>query len=326
MRMAYATMGVYMKIYDYFSKTDYEGKSFPASCKKSNELLIVCQTHEVSLLRDVFGFDESTVLNCTDLDESVRYTSFDGYDFISMIHIEINENSLQLREINLYISASYLVLVMPEHDSKRLHLMETKLFDLAKCMDERKGRINWLYYSVFSNLLADFSDTLESQEDNMQALSEEIVDNVNKTHFTQIHNYKNMTFIIKKQLRALSYLGEQILLDENKLIGKGQIHYFRSVNTRLKKLYDFSEGLYNFSNEMLHSYDSRLTMKTNDTVNKLTAITLFFGPLTVITGIYGMNFNNMPELKWFFGYPLALIIMVIISLIMFIIMKMKKWL
>lgn len=315
-----------MKLYDYSSKTVSETAVLPESCRENGEFFILCQTQEVPALRDVLGFDESTVLDCTDLDESIRYSSFDGYDFISMVHIEILEDRFLLREINLYVSSRYLVLVMPEHDSPRLSAMEKKLFDSAEPMKERTGRISGMYFLVFHYLLADFSDTLEALEDRMQALSEQIVYNANNTQFAQINLLRNMAYAAKKQLRALSYLGDQILLDENKLISKGESHYFRNVSTRLKKLYDFAESLYSLSGEMLYTYDSRLSMKTNDTVNKLTALTLFFGPLTVITGIYGMNFEYMPELHWTFGYPLALITMAAVSIVLFLVLKMKKWL
>jgi len=315
-----------MKIFDYSEKTILDIKKIPKKYKDSGELFILCQNKEVPLLRDVFDFDESTIIDCADLDESVRYTGFDGYDFLSMVHVELSENDSLQREINFYVSSRYIVLVMPNHDSARLYELEKKLLQSAKSVEERAGRINLLYFSIFHNLMTDFSDTLETLEDKMQALSEEIVLNVEKNQFEQINIFKNMAYSLKKQLRALSYLGEQILLDENKLIAKDQARYFRNINTRLKKLYDFSESLYNLSSEMLYTYDSRLTMKMNDTVNKLTAITLLFGPLTVITGIYGMNFDVMPELKWLFGYPLTLIGMALIILILYIFLKKKKWL
>lgn len=315
-----------MKIFDYSNKTVLDETCFPESCRKSEDMFILCKTHEILLLHDIFQFDESTVQNCTDLDESIRYTSYAGYDFISMIHMEISETAFALREINLYVSPKYLILVMPEHNSPRLSAMETKMLGFAKAAVEQSVRLNKLYFSIFHHLLADFSVTLETLEDRMQELSEKIVTNISRDQFGRINTLRNISYAAKKQLRALSYLGEQILVDENKLIGKNQLHYFRSIDTRLKKLYDFAESLYNLGGEMLYTYDSRLTMKTNDTVNKLTVLTVFFGPLTVITGIYGMNFDFMPELKWSFGYPLALAAMAVVSLVVYFVLKKKKWL
>lgn len=315
-----------MKLYNFSQKTVSDLATLPGDLNSADELFILCRTHEVAALRNVFGFDESTVLDCTDLDESVRYSCFDGYDFISLVHIETQDSELILREINLYVSAKYLVLVMPEHDSSRLAVMEQKLLTHAQNLEDRPARINNLYFTVFHYLLSDFSDTLEALEDRMQYLSEEIVSQVEKEQFACINSLRNMAYTAKKQLRALSYSGDQILLDENNLIGKKHLQYFRNLSTRFKKLYDFAESLYELSGEMLYTFDSRMSIKTNDTINKLTVITLFFGPLTVITGIYGMNFDRIPELHWPWGYPLALITMALVSLILYLLLKKKHWL
>ncbi|GHS96494.1 cation transporter [Synergistales bacterium] len=325
-----------MKLFDCASGYFLESDTFPKTLK-SNELFIICRSTEITPLRDVFGFDKSTILECTDLDESVRYVSFDGYDFISLVHMETEQNAerkkdFTLREINMYISSSFLVLVLPEHDSPRIAQLETSLFDVAASMGgvlsgkNAMPRLIRLYFLVFNGLLVDFSETMETLEDEMEELSEAITLNADKRYIVDIGRLRKIAYTAKKLLRSLSYLGTQILMDENGLIDKKYIKYFRNVDTRLKKLYDFSESLYELSNELLRTYDSRLTIKTNDTINKLTIITLFFGPLTVITGIYGMNFEVMPELSWPFGYPLTLGIMVLVSFIIYWLLKKNEWL
>jgi magnesium transporter len=261
------------------------------------------------------------------LDESVRYTSYDGYDFISLVHMEIDQSDLVLREINLYISNRYLVLVMPEHESSRVSSLEAAILKAAAGNDESGvKRVLRLYFLLFHIILTDFSDMLELLEDKMEALIEDITRDADKNQLQEIGRLRKMSYTAKKQLRALSYLGAQILMDENNLLNKKQARYFHNADTRLRKLYDFSENLYELSNELLRTYDSKLTIKMNDTVNKLTLLTLFFGPLTVITGIYGMNFDWMPELRMPWGYPLALCLMAAVTFIMYLILKKKKWL
>lgn len=315
-----------MTLYDYSQKAVIESTVFPDRCRESRALFVVCKTREVSVLRDVFGFDESTVLECASLDERVRYGAFEGYDFISVVHIEMLDTLLSLREINMYVSPRYLVLVMPEHDSASLSNMEKKLAVYAKMLEDYKEQITPIYFWILQSILTDFSDTLEALEDRMEALSEEIVSNVSRDHFARINTMRTMAYGTKKHLRALSYIGDQILLNDNGFLDKKRIRYFQNVNTRFKKLYDFAESLYHLSGEMLNTYDSRLSAKTSDTVNKLTVVTLFFGPLTVITGIYGMNFRFMPGLDWRLGYPTVLAAMAAVCLVLFIIMKIKKWL
>ncbi|MDR1531939.1 MAG: magnesium transporter CorA family protein [Clostridiales bacterium] len=310
-----------MKIYNWTDKKLIDSDC--AACLPENaDLLILCRAGEVPRLKQTFGWDESTVLECTDLDESVRYTGFDGYDFVSLVHIEMKDGEIIQREINLYFSKRYLVLVTPEHNSRRLGALEAGILAAA---EEHSGGIYRLYCLIFSGLTADFSDTLEDLEDEMEALSEAVTLGLEGNQIAEIGRLRKIAYTTKKLLRALSYIGGQILMDENELIDKKQVRYFRNIDTRLKKLYDFAESLYDLSNELLYTYDSRLAAKTNDTVNKLTLITLFFGPLTVITGIYGMNFDFMPELRWPLGYPLVIGLMAVVCLALYIILKKNKW-
>ncbi|MDR1539455.1 MAG: magnesium transporter CorA family protein [Clostridiales bacterium] len=316
-----------MKLYDYTANSVAETKTFPQTAISSQELFIYCNSAEVSNLSDVFGFDPDTVINCTDLDESVRYTSYDGYDFISLVYIEIVDKDFILREINIYISFRYMVLAIPDHNSEKLNRLEAEMLRAAESMRDKQEhkRVMRLYFLLFNELLSDFSDTLESLEDELESLTEQITKNADEELLSEISRLRKMAYTAKKQLRALSYLGTQMLMDDNGLIDKKQLKYFRNVDMRLKKLYDFAENLYDLSGELLYTYDSKLSIKMNDMVNKLTTITLFFGPLTVITGIYGMNFEFMPELDWRLGYPMAISFMVVISIILYMIFKKKKW-
>jgi magnesium transporter len=313
-----------LKLFDYSKGLVSEGDVSANDFHEGSELFVICRTDEIRALRDIFGFDENTVLDCTDLDESVRYMSFGGYDFISLVHMDIEEGDFVLKEVNLYVSARYLVLVMPEHNSPRLARLEESILAASENIAARPGRIMRLYFLLLNGILVDFSDTLEALEDQMEEMAEAIGDHAYKNQLEDIGRLRKMAYTAKKQLRAHSYLGEQILIDENGLLDQEQTKYFRNADTRLKKLYGFAESLYELSNELLNTYDSKLTIKTNDTINKLTVITLFFAPLTVITGVYGMNFSYMPELQHQWGYPATLVIMMTICLLLYLILKKKN--
>jgi magnesium transporter len=76
---------------------------------------------------------------------------------------------------------------------------------------------------------------------------------------------------------------------------------------------------------MLDIYLSSASNRMNEIMKMLTIIATIFIPLTFITGIYGMNFQNMPEIKWVWGYPIVLLGMLIIGIVMVIYFKRKKW-
>ncbi len=97
----------------------------------------------------------------------------------------------------------------------------------------------------------------------------------------------------------------------------------RDLHVKLLNLFD---QVQDDANNLLNIYLSLSSRKTNDVMKILTIFSVFFMPLTFIAGIYGMNFKFMPELNYKFAYPIALLSMVIISIVIFIWFKRKKWL
>jgi magnesium transporter len=79
-------------------------------------------------------------------------------------------------------------------------------------------------------------------------------------------------------------------------------------------------------NQLLNIYFSASSQRTNEMMRILTIFSVFFMPLTFIVGIYGMNFEFMPEMKWKWGYPIVLAVMVIVTLLIYVWFKKKKWL
>lgn len=91
----------------------------------------------------------------------------------------------------------------------------------------------------------------------------------------------------------------------------------------LSLILTYEEVLEN-SNNLLNTYLSVNAQKSNDVMKLLTIFSAFFLPLTFVAGIYGMNFENMPELKWHLGYFLTLGVMVVIAIIIYVWFKRKR--
>ncbi len=313
-----------MKLFDF--KSDFiELDEFPEDWCEKDEFFVLCDSKEVSTMQGALYFDMATVKDCEDLDEKVRYTSFNGYDFFSIAYFERDKDQVSHNELNLYVSKQYVVMVVSDNKGKRIDALKEHIMEVVKEARNKEDKLSKIYFAILNKVLEDFSDVMESLEDDLQELQTQILSNANKGQFEEIVSFATMTYTIKKYLRAMSFLGAQVLVDDNGLISESHKKHFRSIDTRLKKLYGFAEGLYDHVNQLISSYESKLSMKTNETVNKLTILTVFFGPLTVITGIYGMNFDFMPELHMKHGYPMAIGMMTVISILLYGVLKFKKW-
>ena len=118
-----------------------------------------------------------------------------------------------------------------------------------------------------------------------------------KEKFNRIIELKAQVNFVKKYIRPLIYLDDAFHMNENKFIHRGNEKYFSGIGTRFKKLYDFVASLGDLVSQIQNSYDSAVSMRESETSEKLTLLAGMVAPLTVITGIYGMNFTFMPELS-----------------------------
>ena len=322
-----------MLIIDFENDKEYSQEAFPEHCKSSLLMLVSCNHEDMISIHDHLMLDDDTIIDSVSIDENVRFTAFKGYDFASLIHMEVIDDKLIQNEINLYISTQFIVLVMPEDASPSLKKLEEGLISYAKNymknndLDENKTELlNQMFFLFFDILISDFFETLEELEDRMQELSKAISLKATQEHFESIQNLREIAYAIRKVLRAFSYIGFQILCNENDVLRNDKMYLFRNLETRFRKLYDFAESVYGLSSELIRTYDSKTSQATGDIINKLTFVTIIFAPLSLITGIYGMNFIFMPELKHHYGYPITLIVMFVIAIVFYIFIKKKKWL
>jgi magnesium transporter len=135
-----------------------------------------------------------------------------------------------------------------------------------------------------------------------------------------IYYLKNKTGLYKKLLLLSNEVVSSIRPEKE---DRPALQDVRDLHTKLIMLYD---QVQDDANNLLNIYLSLSARKTNDVMKILTIFSVFFMPLTFIVGIYGMNFRFMPELSYKWGYPLTVLGMIIMSVVIFVWFKRKKWL
>lgn len=131
---------------------------------------------------------------------------------------------------------------------------------------------------------------------------------------------KKRAALFKRMLR----LSRDLLPFLSKL-GDPSSSAIQSLKEEADRLYFYSDDLVETANDLVQLSISLTSNRTNQVVRMLTLVSIFLMPLNVVTGIYGMNFEFIPELKWNLGYPGVLLLMVLIELVIFWILKRKRW-
>ena len=121
-------------------------------------------------------------------------------------------------------------------------------------------------------------------------------------------------------------LAQEFEENENNFFKADNLRFFRLFSNRVSRLHGMVNSLLDYTGQIRDSYQSVLDVKQNRIMTVLTIVTTVFMPLTLIVGWYGMNFKYMPELDWVWGYPIVIIVSIIIIIGSLIFFKRKKWL
>lgn len=166
-----------------------------------------------------------------------------------------------------------------------------------------------LVLHIVNELLNTFEKPIKTQSERMDALEQSIfLKGGSNLSVEQLYFEKSKARLTKKLLVITQSVFNQFKV-------------YDSLNTNLQDVKDTildltlrTEEVVEDANALLHSYMSFQAQKSNDVMKLLTVFSAFFLPLTFIAGVYGMNFDNMPELRWNYGYFITLFIMLIIAI------------
>jgi len=167
---------------------------------------------------------------------------------------------------------------------------------------------------------------LERISEHIEFLEEEVVTAPGTETLQMIHSLKTNVIFMRKAVWPLRELISRLERGGSSLIQTGTQKYIRDVYDHTIQVIDTVETLRDIISGMLDIYLSSISNKMNEVMKVLTIIATIVIPMTVISGIYGMNFQLMPELSWPIGYPMALSLMLLIAIIMITYFWKRGWL
>ena len=177
----------------------------------------------------------------------------------------------------------------------------------------------------FGKLTDDDGRKNEETEKAINNLEENVIKNGRYANVNeQILMYNKKLMSLRNYYEQLVSIGERLYENENGIFDEDKTYYFKTVSDRADRLCAEINLLRENLVRLREAYQARLDLKMNNTMKLLTVITVIFLPLTLITGWYGMNFINMPELTSPYGYPAVIGVSVAVAVICIVIFKKKK--
>lgn len=204
------------------------------------------------------------------------------------------------------------------------------IFDPVRERIRKNGRIrkagpDYLAYSLIDSIVDNYFMVMEKLEEQVENLEEELVSNPTRESLQKINQLKKDMIFLRKSVWPLRELINNLERSESPVIKETTRIYLRDVYDHTVQVIDTLETFRDMVSGMIDIYLSGLSYKMNEIMKVLTLIATIFIPLTFVVGLYGMNFENMPEIEWEYGYYSVLVVMVVMVVGMLTYYRKKKW-
>jgi len=283
--------------------------------------------HDVDLMEKIgeaLDLERLTIRHLIDTTQRPKVDDYDDYIVFSVKSILKNEeNQLKIEQLSFVLGKNYILSFQEEKGDHFDHIRNKLREDLGLI---RKRECDFLLFQLLDAILDNYFETLDLINHEVTLVEKETILNPKQSTLLLIEKNKKDVDKIKKSLSPFKEALTNILKDRTHFIDKKNRKYFRDLKNSCTNAIEEANATYAALESLTNIYFSSLSQKMNETMKVLTTVATIFIPLTFIAGIYGMNFENMPELKWKYGYFIIWGIMFIVLGGMIVYFKRKKWL
>jgi len=241
---------------------------------------------------------------------------------LKMLFFDDQTNQIQAEQISLVLTENN-VLSFQERPGDVFEGVRDRL-------NRQSGRIrqrgpDYLTYALIDSIVDSYFHILEKIGDRLESLERELINQPTQDTLQQVYHFKGQLIFLRKAVWPLRELSNSLLQDEIVLIKESTMVYLRDLYDHSVQIIDTLEIFRDTASGLIDLYMSSVSHRMNEVMKVLTIMASLFIPLTFVAGIYGMNFELMPELKWRWGYAMVWGVMLSCAFGMLVYFKKKKW-
>ncbi len=315
---------------DHFSE---EICKTPEACfeyrdKKSVSWINVDGLHEIEDIATIgkqYGLHPLLLEDVLNTRHRPKIEEFDNCIFLALKMFGVSKDGQHIisEQVSLILGQSWVLSFQEQ---------EGDIFDTLRArIKEKKGNVrsrksDYLFYRLIDTIVDNYFFVTEHLTDVIDGLEVRVLSKQDQESLHEIQRLKKQLTTLRKSIMPLREAVSYLEKDDNGLIDESTTRYLRDVYEHIIQVNDTIDSQRDAVASIMDLYLSGVSNRMNQVMQVLNIIATIFIPLTFIAGIYGMNFDNMPELHWKYGYFAIWILMAIIIVFMIRYFKRKRWL
>ena len=282
--------------------------------------------HDPDIIRTIGEqFDISPLIleDIMNTDHRPKYEVYDAYIYITAKLLIYNGINIESEQMSILLGKHYVV-TFQERVGNHFDFLRERIRQ-AK-VRVRSISSDYLTYALLDCLVDEYREVLGKIGTEIELLEEEVLKSPKKKTVEEIYRHRAEMNFLKKTIRPFIEITGSFIKTESSLIHKQNVDFYNDLNDHVVSAIDAIDSYQTMNMDQYNMYHMGISNRANDIMKTLTIFASIFIPLTFIAGIYGMNFEIIPELKWQFGYLFFWGLVLLFGSGLLIYFKRKKWL
>ncbi len=301
---------------------------FPFKTRPTVTWININGLHEIDIIRELgnhFDIHPLVLEDILNTEQRPKLEDMESYVFITLKMLSYDDatNGITIEQVSLILGPNF-VISFQEREGDVFDPVRERLRNLKGKI--RKRGTDYLAYALIDSIVDHYFLVLEKFSNRIEELEDELVTHPRTETLQTIHNLKREMIFLRKSVWPLREVISAMERGGSSLIEESTQIFLRDVYDHTIQVIDTIESLRDMVSGMLDTYLSSISNRMNEVMKVLTIIATIFIPLTFIAGIYGMNFEYMPELTWRWSYFVVWIFMIAVGLAMFVYFRRRRWL
>ncbi len=315
-----------------YTATDFTEEKNPGieQCKHldtSSQInwLHITGTNQPELLNEIagnYGIHPLVIEDIHHTRQRPKMEIYSDYLFVTLRLFKEEHLKLKSQQVSFILKNNLLITVL-ERETPVFEAVILRL-EKAQSLIRSKGE-DYLLYALMDAIIDSYFEVLEQFSEEIEMLEDEIAKHASKKHLLQLQHLKRSLIFFKKYTVPVRELIGNLDRNSMDFFDAENKPYLRDLLDHSFRVNDSVETHRDILTSLMDLYHSMVSNRMNAVMKTLTVISSFFIPLTFIVGVYGMNFDNMPELRWKYGYAAVWAVMIALSLVLFYIFRKRKW-